>query len=890
MLHPSQQSTKDIFASYKTRTTGLSSDTVNILQKDGKRNVLTRGRKQATRFKIFLDQWKSPLILILVVASLVSAFFHDWVDTAVIAITVLVNVAVGFLQENKANRALESLQEMITYHAVVLRDGQKQRILSTDIVIGDILLLEAGDKVQADGRLIAVHELLLNESPLTGESAHVRKTTSVIVDDVQLGDRVNMVFRGTTVVNGSAQCVVTAIGGETEIGKIATLVAETKEEQTPLQSHLKHVSRILGIVVFVISVLIFCIGIFWGRGAYSMFELFETAVAVAVAAIPEGLIISLTVILAIGMQHILKRGSLVRKLVAAETLGSVSVICTDKTGTLTEGVMRVTRLVTSTKTFAEDSFATLSSAYEDDHQDECMAIRIGLLCNNAILEDVNAESHVFFGDSTETALAILGENVGFHKHVLDESHPRIDELSFDSRRKYMATLHHLDNERRLFVKGAPEVLLKRASFILSNGKQKKMTKKLATQFENQIVELSSQGLRLLALCYKGVDNKMGTIHDDDVSELIFVGMVALADPLRNDVKETLLLAKTAGIRVVMITGDHAETARAIAREIGLPSQKKNVLDGEGLAKMSDKELQSAISTVSVFARVDPKDKIRIVEAFQANGEVVAMTGDGVNDGPALKGADIGVALGSGTDVAKETADIVLLDDRFATIVSAVEEGRAIYQNIKKVLLYLLSGSFAEVGLITGSVLFNLPLAILPTQILWINLIQDSFPNLALAFDKGEKENMRVPPRKRSEPLIDTEMKSMIVVITVVSNIVLFGLYIYFLRTTDNLTLTRTIIFAGLGINSLLYIYAVRSMRRMVWQTNPFNNHYLTSAVLFGWVVLLLAIYWPPLQYLLHTVALGWYHWGILLGFGVMNVFLIEVVKRVFLGKVRVSKV
>jgi len=363
-------------------------------------------------------------------------------------------------------------------------------------------------------------------------------------------------------------------------------------------------------------------------------------------------------------------------------------------------------------------------------------------------------------------------------------------------------------------------------------------------------------------------------------------LAALSDPLRPDVKETIDIAIQAGIRTVMITGDHVRTAQAIAKELGIPHEENQLFDGKKLEHLTDEELKRELKNAYVFARVDPKHKIRIVQALQANGEVVAMTGDGVNDAPALKGADIGVALGSGTDVAKETSDMILMDDNFSTIVAAVEEGRGIYQNIKKVVLYLLSGSFAEVILIAGSLLAGLPLAVLPVQILWVNLIEDSFPNMALAFDKADKENMKEPPRKKDESIIDKEMKIMIAIISIVSNLVLFGLFLYFWKTTGDIALTRTIIFVGLGIDSLLYIYSVRSMRKMVWRTNPFSNNYLTLAVLFGWVALLAAVYLPPFQILLRTVSLSWEHWGIMIGFGFLNILLIELVKGIFLVKKR----
>jgi len=877
-------STKEIMKKFQTSESGLSlKDAKERLKKDGPNSLPKTGEK-ITRFKIFLDQWKSPLLIILTVAGIISGVLGEFVDMTVIFITVGVNAIVGFFQEDKANQALSKLSKMIAYKALVLRDGKKIQIESKDIVPGDILILDAGDKVQADGRIVEARDLRVNESALTGESEPVLKNTRIIKEEKAIGDRKNMVFRSTAITNGRAKVLVTATGKDTEIGKIAALVKETIDEKTPLQIQLGKLAKVIGIVVVSISVSIFLLGVFSPSEKHGFVEMFETAIAVAVAAIPEGLVISLTVILAIGMQKILKKNALVRKLVSAETLGSVSVICTDKTGTLTEGKMRLTRLITAGDDLNFEEINVLKMEERQRHLDSYLALRIGVLANDGLLQNPETEESDWnlIGDTTDTGLIFAGMKAGLKKNSLEEVFPRVDEIPFDSDNKYMATLHHMDGESEIYVKGASDVLFGKCKFFEEGGIQKKLSDKKLAWFRDQEKELTGKGLRVLALCYKKEKGIVKNIKSGDIKDLILVGLIALSDPLRSDVASTIKLAQGAGIKIVMITGDHKRTAQSIGAELGIDADEDEIMEGQELEKMADEEFKAIINKIRIFARVDPKHKIRIVRAFQANGEIVAMTGDGVNDAPALKGADIGVALGSGTDVAKETSDIVLLDDKFNTIVSAVEEGRGIYQNIKKVILYLLSGSFAEVILIAGCLIGGLPLAVSAVQILWVNLIEDSFPNMALAFDKGDRENMSDPPRKQSDSIIDKEMKIMISIISVVSNLVLFGLFLYFWKTTGDLALTRTIIFIGLGIDSLLYIYSVRTMRHMVWQMNPFNNKYLNLALLFGWLMLVGAVYFPPLQVLLRTVALSWNYWAVMIGFGFLNIFLIEVIKGIFL--------
>jgi Ca2+-transporting ATPase len=880
------KSAEDVLIKLKSSEKGLSSEEAEKRLKEYGQNSMPKSTEKVTRLKIFLSQFKSPLIFILVIAGVISGLLHEIIDMIVIFITVGINSIVGFVQEDKANQALKKMSSMIQYKAIVIRDGHAHQIKSEEIVPGDILVIEAGDKIQADARIIKAKDLKTNESALTGESEPNKKNIKIIKKRTSVADRTNMVYRGTIALEGRALAVVTGTGKNTEIGKIASLVEKTSEEETPLQIQLNRLGKYLAIIVLVLSVAIFLIGIISSKNGETLLDMFQITVAVAVAAIPEGLVITLTVILAVGMRHVLKRRALVRKLVAAETLGSVSVICTDKTGTITEGNMRITNLITSQDDLDFEELKTLDISKEERHKEAMFGLRIGVLCNDGVIENSHkAEKHwKMVGDTTDLAFLHMGAKVGLHKEDLNSTIARLDEVPFSSKKKYMATMHHIGNSYVAYIKGAPEVLFNKCKNFEDNGKTKKITKIKKDWFQSEVDRLTSEGFRVIALTYKKLSNEHVDMSEKDIKDLTLVGIVSLSDPVRSDVKETIELSHKAGIKTVMITGDHMKTAQSIAKQIGLSNNLDEIFDGQQLEKISDDHLMSVVKQVSIFARVDPVHKIRIVRAFQANGEVVAMTGDGVNDAPALKAADIGVALGSGTDVAKEVADMILIDDSYSTIVASVEEGRAIYQNVKKVILYLLASSFAEVGLVAGSLIAGLPLAVLPAQILWVNILEDSFPNMALAFDKGDKENMEEGPRKKDTSILDSEMKIMITIVSIVSNIVLFSLYIYFLRRIDDIQHVRTLMFIGLGIASLIYIYSVRSMRKMVWEKNPFSNKYLNLALLIGWVMLVGAVYLEPLQILLRTVPMTLSQWGIMIVFGIINLIVIEIIKGIFLIK------
>jgi Ca2+-transporting ATPase len=875
---------QEVLKEKKSSQNGLSSEEAKNRIDELGFNQLQK-EKPLGAIKILLSQLKSPLVYILIIAGAISFFLGEKTDTYVIFGAVFINTIIGFIQENKANKALSKLRKMVEHKAVVFRDGHETEVLSKEIVPGDIVILEPGNRVPADVRLLEAKDLKINEASLTGESAPANKKIEKIQVGASLADRNNMAYASTIVVSGSGKGVVTATAQNTEIGKISSLVQATKEEKTPLQIRLNSLSKTLGIIVAVISGLIILLGVIQGR---DFFEMFIVSIAVAVSAIPEGMVVAVTVILVLGMQQILKRKALVRKLIAAETLGSTTVICTDKTGTLTEGNMQVSHII-----IGDDKLNFENNKHNEKNlaKDMYHALRIAVLCNNAVVEnpDNNLENLKLLGLPTEKALLLAGIQAGLKKNSLENKYKRIQELPFSSDTKFMTTLHSSSKGYRLFEKGAPERVLEKSKYFHYGGKVKEITnsdrKKLVEKYESY----TSKGLRLIAVAYKKINNS--EIEDENKvdlrahdKDLVFLGFLALKDPLRPDVAETIKVCRTAGIRPIVITGDHALTARAIAKEIGFKITKDSIVTGETLDNTSDKDLEKIVKKANVFARVSPHHKLRIVKALQSQDEVVAMTGDGINDSPALKAADIGVCLGSGTDIAKETADIVLLDNNFKVIVLAVKQGRVIFNNIRKLITYLLSDSFSEVVLIVGSIVFGLPLIILPAQILWINIVNDGFPSFSLAFEKGESGIMKKKPISQKEPLINKEMKTIIFVAGILRDLLYFAIFLYFLKLELDINYIRTIIFALVSVDSLFYVFSLRSLMKPVWKINPFTNTYLNFATLASLLLLTVAIYFAPLQKALQTVPLSLNDWLLVFGVTIVNIILVEISKFYFIKK------
>ncbi|MBI2450574.1 MAG: HAD-IC family P-type ATPase [Candidatus Nealsonbacteria bacterium] len=818
----------------------------------------------ASRVRILLDQIKTPLIYILIIAGIITLIFQKWADSIVIFGAVALNAFMGFYQENKANQALRALKKMVKIEAQVIREGRERNIDAADLVPGDIVVLTSGNKIPADGRLIMAHHLMAQEASLTGEWLASPKNIDVLPQETFLADRENMVYMGCTVENGKGMAIVTAIGKDSKIGEVAALVGQTKEEKTPLQNKIIHFSKIVTAVIAFLAVFIFLEGVFRGR---DFLEMFMTSIAVAVAAIPEGLPVALTVILAIGMQRILKRHGLVRKLIAAEILGGTSVIASDKTLTLTQGKMRVAEIA---------------------GDDPALLLQIAVLTSEGFIENPGDPYHswIIKGRPTDKALILAGAEAGFEKPILDKAYAKIDEIPFNHENKFIAALVQAKplidgfepiingSDQAILVSGAPEKILNHSYLQESD----------LSKLKDELKELTGKGLRVVASAYKKIANHKTEITNlkDEIDGLTFVGFIGLADPLRPEAKEAISSCKEAGLKPIIVTGDHLFTAKAVASELGLKIEAENIIEGGELDKISDEEFQKRIRSIDVYARVEPHHKLRIVEAWQKQGDVVAMTGDGINDTPALKKADIGIALGSGTDAAKEVSDLVLLTDNFNVILAAVEEGRIIIDNIRKIITYLLSDSFTETILIGMSIFLGWPLPISAVQILWINLIEDGFPNMALAFEPKEEDVLKRKPEGKEVKLLTPTMKTIIFIIGIITDFLLLGIFWWFLGGNYDIQYIRTIIFTALGIDSLFYVFSCKSLRKNLWRTNLFSNKFLIISVIFGFAMLFAALYVPVFQALLKTTPLGVKEWLIVLGLGIVNVLLIELVKYIFI--------
>jgi Ca2+-transporting ATPase len=831
---------------------GLTKEEVRIRQRKFGENKLPE-EKPLSRFRIFFEQFRSPLIYILVIAGIISLVLKEYTDAIVIFGAVFLNTIVGFVQENKANRTLRTLKKVVRHTAEVLREGNLKIIDSRELVPGDIIILNSGDKVPADGRVVESHDLKINEMALTGEWMVAKKNPKVLEKETPLADRDNMVYMGTIVENGKGKVVIVETGINTEIGKVATMIRETREERTPYQKKLARFSKIVGIVIGIICFGIFIEGMLT-RGEF--IEMFTTAVAVAVAAIPEGLPVAMTVILALGMERILRKKGLVRKLVATETLGSTSVICTDKTATLTEGKMKVDEII-------GDKFLTISAAF---------------LTSEAFIEnpDDPKEKWIIRGRPTDRALLEAGIAFGINQRRKFEK-KKIIELPFNPINKFSAVLYEENGEKILYVCGAPEKIL---VFSKLDGKEKE-------NWENKLKKLTQKGLRVVASAYKKIQNPKLEIKnlEEEINNLTFAGFITLKDPIRPEAKEAMKICRQAGMKPIIVTGDHKLTAKAVAQELGFKIEEKNILEGKDLDKLSDQEFKKILPKIQIYARVEPKHKMRIITAWQEKGEVVAMTGDGINDAPALKKADIGVALGSGTEVAKETADLILLNDSFSIITAAIEEGRAILDNIRKVITYLFCSAFTEVFLVGTSIFGGLPLPILAVQILWINIIEDGPLSLALSFEPKEKDLMKQKPQSPEIPLLTKEMKILIFIIGLVNIVLLVGLFLWLMKYSGyDISHIRSLIFSGLAIDSIFYIFACKSLRKNIWQINLFSNKFLIFAWFFSILFLLAGLYLPPLQNLLRTEPLNFFDWQLILGLGFLNLILIEVTKWYFISR------
>ena len=841
------------------------------------KNELAEKRKK-TLFGMFVDQFRDFLVIILLFAaaiSIVTAIIEGegLVDGIIILAIVLLNAVLGVSQEQKANSALAALRKMSSPHAKVLRDGKVTEVASADLALGDILYLDTGDFVSADLRLISSTNLRIDESALTGESVPVEKDAKQVFEAVRpLADRTNSAFMSTLVSYGKGQGVITAVGMDTEIGKIATMLDAVKEGKTPLQKTIDEFAKVLGIICIVVSIFVFLLGLVQGR---DVFEIFLTAIALAVAAIPEGLTAVITVVLALGMQRMVKRNAIIKSLSTVETLGQATVICSDKTGTLTQNKMTVQRLYDLDSEFQVTGTGySTEGAIEQNGVKAVMNANLDLLlktcmlCNDAKLE--SAEKVI--GDPTEAALLVVAAKAGFDLSAAEERYPRINEYPFDSTRKMMTTIHRIDGTHLALTKGACDQLIRHCEYFLDKGVVRPITPKDVDAVLKQNDDWSSQAYRVLGYAYRQAEDPMAKDLEDG---LIFIGLTAMIDPPRNEAKDAIMVCRDAGIRVMMITGDHLTTARAIATKLGILKPGHLALSGEATANMTDAEYEEAILRCDVFARSTPEDKIRIIGVLQKNGEVVAMTGDGGNDAPALKQADIGVAMGiTGTEVSKEASNMILTDDNFASIVSAVEEGRVIYANIRKFTIYLVSCNIGEILIITlamiFAVLFQNVIPLLAIHLLWINLVTDSFPAFALGMEEKEASVMGDQPRSPKEKLLNgPTLVKILVQGAGLAIAALLSFWIGFQIDGASVAQARTMIFFTVVAGELIRTYSARSETRFLFSMKPFANKYLNIAVAVSLALVFALIYVPPLAALFRLEALTAAELAIAAGLGLI---------------------
>lgn len=866
------QSVEDVFKEVQSSPSGLSSqEAASRLEKYGA-NTLQEGKKKSLLEK-FVDQFKDFMILVLLVAAVVSMFAHqgepDPTDAIIILAVVLLNAVLGVFQESKAEEAIEALKKMASPVASVLRDGHVEHIKGEDIVVGDVVILEAGDVVPADMRLFEVNTVKIEESALTGESVPVDKDLVIPSgDEVGIGDRTNMAFSSTNVTYGRAVGVVTSTGMNTEVGKIANMLANTEESKTPLQENQDALGKWLTIMILVIAVIIFVVGMLRGN---EWTHMLLTAIAIAVAAIPEGLPAISTIILALGTQKMAQRNAIVRKLPAVETLGGVEIICSDKTGTLTLNQMTVEKMVYDNE---------IHDASEEISKDN-IALRVMNLANDTKISQDNS----LLGDPTETAMVQYGLDKNYDVREELVNIPRIAEVPFDSTRKLMTTIHQLEDGKYLVAtKGAPDMLLDRVTKIEKHGEVSAFTEDDRTTLMKLNKEMATQALRVLAMAYKVIDTLPETVDTDSIEhDLIFAGLVGMIDPERKEAAAAIKVAQSAGIRTIMITGDHRDTAQAIAKRLGIlrPDQEDGVLTGGELNDISDEELERTVETYSVYARVSPEHKVRIVKAWQKNGKVVSMTGDGVNDAPSLKQADIGVGMGiTGTEVSKGASDMVLADDNFETIVVAVEEGRKVFANIQKAVQYLLSANFGEV--MTMFVATMAGWSILePIHILWINLVTDVFPAIALGLEEAEADIMNHPPRgKGSNFLSNGVLPSIFYQGFFEGGITLFVFwYATHIANWGN-PVGETMAFATLGLIQLFHAFNVKSVYKSLGTVGAFKNKLFNYAILLSAAMLLSVMVIPGLTTVFDVATLTAEQWLFVVGSAFSIVPIVEIAKAI----------
>ncbi|WP_341282347.1 calcium-translocating P-type ATPase, SERCA-type [Paenibacillus sp. FSL H8-0537] len=855
------------------------------LQRDG-HNELTEG-KRVSPFMLFLNQFKDFMVLVLMGATLISGLLGEYLDAVTIIAIIVINSVLGFVQEFRAEKSLHALKEMSAPSAKVLRGGQMMDIPARELVVGDVIVLESGDRIPADVRLLEANSCYTEESALTGESVPVGKHAMAISEaDLPLGDQRNIGFMGTMVTRGTAKGMVIRTGMKTEMGTIAELIQQTESMETPLQHRLEQLGKILIAVAIGLTIIVVAAGILHGQPAYGMFL---AGVSLAVAAIPEGLPAIVTIALALGVQRMIKRKAIVRKLPSVETLGCASVICSDKTGTLTQNKMTVTtiwmggRRLDVTGQGYEPVGAIMEGGEPVDMKHDASLkrlLQIAALCNNASIYQVEPEEGrkrsgknagaakqewVLSGDPTEGALVVLAAKLGLTAKSLEGLYKREREFPFDSERKLMSVLASHQGGRVIYAKGAPDVLMHQCSYVLWDGKVVPFTGTLKKKYAEASEEMAQSALRVLGLAYRDLraTDKCNSETEAE-SQLVFVGLTGMIDPPRREAREAIAVCRRAGIKTVMITGDHQLTAEAIAGQLGIMPRGGIAMSGKQLESMSDEQLDRLVDNVYVYARVSPEHKLRIVKSLQRQGHVVAMTGDGVNDAPAIKAADIGISMGiTGTDVSKEASALILSDDNFASIVSAIEEGRNIYENIRKFIRYLLASNVGEIMTMLLAMMVGLPLPLVPIQILWVNLVTDGLPAMALGVDQAEKDLMSQKPRSAKENIFARRLGWKIISRGLLIGLCTLGAFWITLieapGSTEHLVKAQTVAFATLVMAQLIHVFDCRSSRS-IFHRNPLQNRYLVLAVLSSLIMMLGVLYIEPLQPIFKTVPLGLREW------------------------------
>lgn len=875
---------------------GLSWDEAKQRQERHGGNELTE-KRNVSLITLFLNQFKDFMVLVLMAATLISGLLGEYLDAITIVAIIVMNGILGFIQEFRAERSLRALKELSAPSAKVIRSGELTQVAARELVPGDIVLIESGDRIPADLRWLETNSLYVEESALTGESVPVNKHTGALADaDVPLGDQKNLGFMGTMATRGTARGVVVRTGMQTEMGKIADLIQSTEEMETPLQHRLDQLGKVLIAVAIALTVVVVLAGILHGQPPYAMFL---AGVSLAVAAIPEGLPAIVTIALALGVQRMIKRKAIVRKLPSVETLGCASVICSDKTGTLTQNKMTVTHvwlggqlLEVSGEGYEPSGSVMMSGKPVDLRQNQTLRrlLQIGVLCNNASLHEETPEpkrkgkreaaapQYTIKGDPTEGALIVLGAKAGVTRQSLEGLYERMTEHPFDSERKRMSVVVQHQGGRLLLTKGAPDVVLEKCTHVLWEGKIIPLTAALKQKAIGANEGMARHAMRVLGFAYKELrpTDRDDTLHTLE-HQLVFVGLTGMIDPPRREVRDAIQVCRRAGIKTVMITGDHQTTAEAIARQLGMLPQYGMTVTGQQLSAMSDEELGEKVEDTYVYARVSPEHKLRIVKALQQRGHVVAMTGDGVNDAPAIKASDIGIAMGiTGTDVTKEASALVLSDDNFATIVSAIEEGRGIYENIRKFIRYLLASNVGEIMTMFLAMMMGLPLPLVPIQILWVNLVTDGLPAMALGVDQPEKDLMQQKPRGAKENIFARRLGWKIISRGILIGVCTLAAFWIMLRlnpdSADTLMRAQSVAFATLVMAQLIHVFDCRSSRS-IFHRNPLQNKYLVLAVLSSLALMLVVMYVEPLQPIFKTVPLGLTEWLITLFFAAIPTFL-----------------